>query len=48
VRSEVADKVEGVLLVTGWFHRYPQERQRVLSPAEARGQCQAEAINQDR
>ncbi|MCI0460733.1 MAG: UvrB/UvrC motif-containing protein [Gemmataceae bacterium] len=48
IRSEMADKVEGVLLVTGWFHRYPEEPQRVLSPAEARGRCQAEAINQDR
>ncbi len=39
VRAETAEKVEGVLLVVGWFHRYPEERQRVLSPADALARC---------
>src|SRR5262249_11145703 len=39
VQAEVADKVEGVLLVAGWFARYPEERQRVLTPAAALTHC---------
>ena len=31
---ERAERVEGVLLVASWFRRYPEERQRVLRPAD--------------
>jgi excinuclease ABC subunit C len=30
------DEVDGVLLVAGWFRRHPEERERALTPAEAR------------
>ncbi len=38
-RTEGPEKVEGVLLVAGWFSRYPEERQRVLRPDEAIARC---------
>jgi excinuclease ABC subunit C len=37
--AERADRVEGVLLVAGWFGRYPAERGRLLAPAEAIARC---------
>ena len=30
-----ADEIDGVLLVAAWFRRHPEERERVLTPAEA-------------
>jgi excinuclease ABC subunit C len=36
---ERADQVEGVLLVAGWFRRYPGERARQLAPAAAIARC---------
>jgi excinuclease ABC subunit C len=37
--AETAERVEGVLLVAGWFRRYPEERKRVLQPEEAMIRC---------
>jgi excinuclease ABC subunit C len=37
--AELTERVEGVLLVAGWFRRYPQERARVLQPADALARC---------
>jgi excinuclease ABC subunit C len=33
--------VDGLLLITGWFHRHPEERQRVLNLEEARRWCRS-------
>ncbi len=32
-------EMDGLFLVASWFRRYPEERQRVLAPAEALGHC---------
>jgi hypothetical protein len=32
-------EVDGVLLVAGWFRRYPEERARVLAPEQALARC---------
>jgi excinuclease ABC subunit C len=37
--AELAERLEGVLLVASWFRRYPEERQRVLQPGEALARC---------
>jgi excinuclease ABC subunit C len=37
--AEGGERVEGVLLVAGWFSRYPEERQRVLRVEEAIARC---------
>jgi excinuclease ABC subunit C len=34
-------EVDGVLLVAGWFRKYPEERARVLAPEEALALCRA-------
>jgi hypothetical protein len=33
------NEVDGVLLVAAWFRRHPEERARVLGPAEALARC---------
>jgi len=33
------DKIDGVLLVTSWFRRHPEERKKTLTPAEALVRC---------
>jgi excinuclease ABC subunit C len=38
-RAEVAEKMEEVVLVAFWFDRYPEERKRVVPPAEALTRC---------
>ncbi len=38
VAASPAEEIDGILLVSAWFRRYPEERQRVLTPAEA-GTC---------
>jgi excinuclease ABC subunit C len=37
--AELTERVEGVLLVASWFHRYPEERARVLQPGDAIARC---------
>jgi excinuclease ABC subunit C len=41
LRAGPAAEVDGVLLVAGWFRRYPEERARTLTPAEALACCRA-------
>jgi excinuclease ABC subunit C len=36
-----ADQVDHILLVAGWFHKHEDERQRLLSPADALALCQS-------
>jgi excinuclease ABC subunit C len=33
------EQVDGVLLVAGWFHRHPEERERTMKPAEVLAAC---------
>ncbi len=37
---ETYEHLDGLLLVAAWFRRYPQERQRLLTPEQALALCQ--------
>jgi excinuclease ABC subunit C len=39
VLLEPYEHADGMMVVLGWFRKYPQERQRVLSPAQALAKC---------
>jgi excinuclease ABC subunit C len=37
--SQIADQMDSILLVAGWFRRRPEERVRLMTPDEAMGLC---------
>jgi excinuclease ABC subunit C len=40
------DEIDGILLVAAWFRRYPHERKRTLTPAEARAACRTLGVRE--
>jgi excinuclease ABC subunit C len=46
---EPYEYADGMMVVMGWFRKYPQEKERVLTPEQALalGESEREAINQD-
>lgn len=42
--NQIADHMDSILLVAGWFRRRPDERVRLMSPEEAMGLCGAPRV----